>query len=78
MVQHALAATLAFGVTPELAISSTDANLPISIGVPAITMSRGGDSGNSHSLNEWWENVDGHVGIQIGLVSLLAEAGLVQ
>ena len=74
----ALAATLAFGVTPELAISSTDANLPISIGVPAITMSRGGDSGNSHSLNEWWENVDGHVGIQIGLVSLLAEAGLVQ
>ena len=78
LVQHALAATIAFGVTPELQISSTDANLPISIGVPAITMSRGGIGGGAHSLDEWWENDEGHIGIQIGLVTLLAEAGLVE
>lgn len=76
VVQRALAATAAFGVEPYLEISSTDANLPISLGIPAVTMSRGGIGGNSHSLDEWWQNADGHLGIQIGLVTLLAEAGL--
>ena len=76
IVQRALAATAAFGIDPYLESSSTDANLPISLGIPAVTMSRGGVSGNSHSMDEWWQNVDGHLGIQIGLVTLLAEAGL--
>ncbi len=76
IVQRAMAATLAFGVQPSLRISSTDSNLPISKGIPAVTMSRGGISENSHSPDEWWQNKDGHVGIQIGLVTLLAEAGL--
>jgi len=76
LVQRAMAATRAFGIEPSLQISSTDANLPISLGIPAVTMSRGGVSGNSHSPDEWWQNVDGHVGIQIGLLTLLAEAGL--
>ena len=76
VVQRAMAATIAFGVEPNLRISSTDSNLPISKGVPAVTMSRGGVSGGSHSPDEWWQNVEGHVGIQIGLVTLLAEAGL--
>jgi len=76
LVQRAMAATKAFGIEPELRISSTDANLPISIGVPAVTMSRGGIGGNAHSPDEWWENVDGHLAMQIGILTLLAEAGL--
>jgi len=76
VVQRAIAATLAFGIEPKLQISSTDANLPISKGIPAVTMSRGGISGNSHAPEEWWQNADGHIGIQIGLITLLAEAGL--
>ncbi len=76
VVQRALAATESFGIKPVLRISSTDSNLPLSKGVPAVTMSRGGTSGNSHSPDEWWQNADGHVGIQIGLVTLLAEAGI--
>lgn len=76
VVQRAMAATEAFGIEPSLRISSTDANLPLSKGVPAVTMSRGGVSGGAHSPDEWWQNVDGHIGIQIGLVTLLAEAGL--
>ena len=76
IVQRAIAATEAFGLNPELRISSTDANLPLSKGIPAVTMSRGGISGNSHAPDEWWQNEDGHIGIQIGLLTLLAEAGL--
>lgn len=78
LVQHAIATISAFGIEPQLQISSTDANLPLSKGIPAITMSRGGVGGNSHSPDEWWENVDGHISIQIGLVTLLAEAKLAQ
>lgn len=78
VVQRAVAATRSFGIEPRLGISSTDANLPISKGVPAITMSRGGESYDSHSPSEGWSNVNGHLGIQIGLVTLLAEAGFSQ
>jgi len=76
IVQRAIAATESFGIEPQLQISSTDANLPISKGIPAVTMSRGGVSGNSHAPEEWWQNKDGHIGMQIGLITLLAEAGL--
>ncbi|MCY4264153.1 MAG: M20/M25/M40 family metallo-hydrolase [Gammaproteobacteria bacterium] len=74
LVQHAIAATLAFEIEPVLLSSSTDSNLPLSLGIPAVTISRGGQGGNSHSPYEWWENADGHVSIQIGLLILLAEA----
>lgn len=76
VVQRALAATRSFGIEPVLRVSSTDSNLPLSKGIPAVTLSRGGISGNSHAPDEWWQNADGHVGIQIGLVTLLAEAGM--
>ena len=76
LVQRAIAATKAMGVEPSLRIASTDSNLPISIGVPAVTMSRGGVSDGAHSLDEWWQNVDGYLGLQIGLLTLLAEAGM--
>ena len=78
VVQRAIAATQAFGIEPKLQISSTDSNLPISKGIPAVTMSRGGISGDSHAPTEWWQNVDGHIGIQIGLLTLIAEAGLAE
>jgi hypothetical protein len=65
-------------VEPILAISSTDANHPISIGVPAITMSRGGVSKDAHSPAETWQNIDGHIAIQAGLLTVLAEAGLAE
>jgi di/tripeptidase len=76
LVQRAMAAITALGVQPALKISSTDANLPISIGIPAVTVSRGGISGNAHSLDEWWQPVDVHLGPQLGLLILLAEAGI--
>jgi acetylornithine deacetylase/succinyl-diaminopimelate desuccinylase-like protein len=78
LVQRAAAALRAVGVEPLLRISSTDANYPISLGIPAITLSRGGDGEGAHSPAESWQNVDGHLAMQIGLLTVLAEAGLVR
>ena len=76
LVQRSLAATAVFDIEPSLKISSTDANLPISKGIPAVTMSRGGISSNGHAPAESWQNDDGHISLQIALLTLLAEAGM--
>ena len=52
LVQSATAVVKAFGLTPRYSISSTDSNIPISLGLPAITIGRG-PSERSHSLDEW-------------------------
>lgn len=76
LVQSALAATKIMGAIPELGTSSSDSNIPISKGIPAITMGAGGDSGKHHSLNEWFVNKDGYKAIQKVLLVILAEAGI--
>ncbi|MFT7686063.1 MAG: tripeptide aminopeptidase [Candidatus Azotimanducaceae bacterium] len=78
LVQQSIAATLALGIKPQLRLSSTDANYPLSIGVSAVTLSRGGASGGAHSLNEWWDPKDAYIAGQIGLLTLLLSAGLAQ
>ncbi|MGB1168005.1 MAG: M20/M25/M40 family metallo-hydrolase, partial [Flavobacteriaceae bacterium] len=65
LVQRTLAATQAFGVTPYLTRGSTNSNIPIAKGIPAVTIGRGGDGGNAHSLDEWWTNKEGHKAIQL-------------
>ena len=52
LVQNATAVLKAFGLTPHYSISSTDSNIPISLGIPAITIGRG-PSERSHALDEW-------------------------
>ncbi len=76
LIQRALAATEYFGAVPELTRGSTDSNIPISLGIPAITIGRGGLGGNAHSLDEWWVNDEGHKAIQLALLILVREAGL--
>ena len=76
LVQRTLAATQAFGVTPYLTRGSTNSNIPISKGIPAVTIGRGGDGGKAHSLDEWWMNKEGHKAIQLALLILLMEAGM--
>ncbi len=75
-IQRAIAATALTGGTPSLGRSSTDANIPISQGVPAITIGGGGAGGAAHSLGEYYVNRDGPEGIQRALLVLLAQAGL--
>lgn len=76
LIQRAGASALYFGEDPKLAINSTNSNYPISKGIPAITIGRGGKGGGTHSLNEWWINDKGYFAIQYALLVLLSEAGL--
>ena len=79
IVRFAVAAFEAFGIRPTFRISSTDANVPISLGIPAITIGRGGLGGRSHSLDEWVdiEREPTVRGIQVVLTTILAIAGVV-
>ena len=76
LVQRAMAVAKFMGVEPHLSVGSTNANTPIAKGVPAITIGSGGKGGNEHSLNEWWLNDKGYLGLQRVLLVLLAEAGM--
>ena len=76
LIQRSLAAVRYFGLTPTLVIESTNANVPISKGIPAVTIGGGGKSNNEHSLGEWWINNKGADGIKFALLILLTEAGV--
>ena len=76
LIQKTIAATQYMGVEPRLTIGSTDSNIPISLGLPAVTIGRGGDGGGAHSLDEWWLNKDGYRSIQLALLILLSESGI--
>ncbi len=56
--------------------SSTDSNLPISLGIPAATLGHGGDSGGTHSLDEWWEPKNGYEGPQKTFLTILGLVGV--
>jgi len=76
LVQRTLAATTYFGTQPYLTRGSTNSNIPISKGIPSVTIGRGGKGGKAHSLDEWWVNEDGHKAIQLALLILLSETGI--
>jgi len=76
LVQRAEAVTRYFGEEPVLSRSSTNSNIPISLGIPAVTIGRGGVGGDNHSPTEWWMNVDAYQAIQRAFLILVAEAGL--
>jgi tripeptide aminopeptidase len=71
LVQAAVRATHALGVEPRLASSSTDANVPMALGIPAITLGAGGRAGGIHTLDEWYTNWKGPEGILRALYTLL-------
>jgi len=75
LVQAAIAATKAVGGSPALAAASTDANVPISLGIPAIALGAGGKGGDAHLESEWYDNVGGTAGIVRALLVVLG-AGL--
>lgn len=76
VVQHAAAALRYVGIKPQFVASSTDANIPMSLGKSALTLSRGGVSSRAHSLDENWEDRDTHLSTQAALLTVLAEAGI--
>jgi acetylornithine deacetylase/succinyl-diaminopimelate desuccinylase-like protein len=67
-----------FTRTPRVTFagSSTDSNLAMSLGIPAVTVGGGGEGGNWHSRNEWYRPVEAWLGPQSALLTILALAGL--
>lgn len=77
IVQIAAAAVEAIGRTPILGEpSSTDSNLPMSLGIPSITIGLGGKFGGAHTLEEWHDPADGHIAIQKSFLTILGLAGI--
>ena len=74
IVQAALEVTRRFGIEPQPDIGSTDANIPISLGLPAIAIGAGGNSGNIHTPEEWFDPTHREQGIQrlLALIGVLA------
>lgn len=77
IVQVTAAAVKAAGYAPELGASSTDSNIPISLGIPAVTIGSGGSGGRAHATDEWIDvaQPEHTKGMQVGLAALLAMAG---
>ncbi|MBN8872979.1 MAG: M20/M25/M40 family metallo-hydrolase [Rhodospirillales bacterium] len=77
LVQFARAAIEAHGFRPDFEWSSTDANIPMSLGIPAIKIGSGGTGGRAHSLEEWIDvEPDASLrGMTAGLATVIAAAG---
>jgi acetylornithine deacetylase/succinyl-diaminopimelate desuccinylase-like protein len=58
--------------------ASTDANIPLSLGIEAISIGAGGNGGGAHSLQEWFESDGREKGLQRVLLTLLATSGVIE
>lgn len=56
--------------------SSTDCNMPMSLNIPAVCIGTGGHTYNEHSVKEYWNSTDMHLGPQMGLLTVLGITGL--
>lgn len=56
-------------------IASTDANIPLSLGVPALSIGAGGGGGGVHTLQEWYDAKDREVGLRRALLLVLTACG---
>ena len=56
--------------------SSTDCNMPMSLGIPAVCLCTGGHTSTEHSLKEYFDSTDMHLGPQLALLTVLGITGL--
>ena len=76
LVRLAEESTRAVSARPQLDCSSTDSNIAISRGLPAITIGAGGTSGNTHTLDEWYDPRGRDLGLKRALLVVLGTVGL--
>jgi tripeptide aminopeptidase len=60
------------GLRTDLRLGSTDANIPLSLGVPALSMGAGGEGGAAHTLHEWYLPKDRELALKRVLLLTLA------
>jgi len=70
IVREAVAAAAELGIpAPKTGAGSTDANVPIGLGIPALAIDGGGTGDGAHSLGEWYDDGDrGYLGPQWALL----------
>jgi tripeptide aminopeptidase len=56
--------------------SSTDANIPLSMGIPAVALGGGGRGGGSHTLDEWYDPAGRELGLKRLFLAVVSLAGL--
>lgn len=74
IVQAARSVTAALGLPEQLGEGSTDANIPMSLGIPAITIGGGGSTSGTHALTEAFDSTDSWKGTQRALLLAIALA----
>lgn len=52
------------GIQTDLRLGSTDANIPIALGIPSLSMGAGGDGGGAHTISEWYSDKDRETGLR--------------
>lgn len=66
------------GNQSRLERSSTDANIPLSLGIEAISIGAGGNGGGAHSLQEWYDSAGREMGLKRALLTILGISGVVE
>lgn len=64
------------GNRSRLERSSTDANIPLSMGIPAIALGGGGRGGGSHTLEEWYDPAGRELGLKRLFLTVVSLAGV--
>jgi tripeptide aminopeptidase len=64
------------GNQSQIESSSTDANVPLSLGIPAIAIGSGGRGGGTHTLEEWFDPAGRELGLKRLYLTIVALAGL--
>jgi acetylornithine deacetylase/succinyl-diaminopimelate desuccinylase-like protein len=76
VVRAAEQAGRALGFEPRAIASSTDANIPIALGIPSLTLDAGGEGRGAHSPEESWDSRNSELGTQWVLLVTAALAGV--
>jgi len=76
IVRAARAAGQRLGFEPNVTASSTDANIPMSLGIPSLTIGAGGKGEGAHSLAESWDSQGSEKGTQWVLLLVLGLTGV--
>ena len=58
--------------------SSTDANIPLSLGIDAISIGAGGIGGGAHSLQEWYDSAGRELGLKRALLTIFGISGVAE
>jgi len=73
-VRTAVAVNKALGFPSDLGEGSTDANVPMSLRIPAITIGGGGRGSGAHSLGESFDTTDSWLGTERALLLVVSLA----